>query len=140
MQVRDFSVSCFITIFFKFLRQIKCLDKVNGWFEINCWYICIYIEYTELVNRSLGFSSSSTSLSYRIPGVGNSLRDNLAQPPARWKSPFYDIPDRWSFRFCLSTSCHWNSLLSEMISSWIALIISDIFLMRSPKMHHGDCQ
>lgn len=25
-----------ITIFFKFLRQIKCLDEVNGWLEINC--------------------------------------------------------------------------------------------------------
>ena len=41
MQVRDFSVSFFMTIFFKFLRQIKYLNEVNGWFEINCWYICL---------------------------------------------------------------------------------------------------
>lgn len=38
----------------------------------------VYIGYTELFNSSLGFSSSSTSLNYRISGVRNSIRDNLA--------------------------------------------------------------
>lgn len=37
----------------------------------------ISIGDTELFNSSLGFSSSSTSVNYRISRVGNSLRDNL---------------------------------------------------------------
>jgi hypothetical protein len=37
-----------------------------------------YTGYTELLNSSLGLSSGSPSLNYRISGVKNSLQDNLA--------------------------------------------------------------
>lgn len=133
MQVRDFSVSFFMTIFCKFLRQIKYLNEVNGWFEINCWYICLSTQSYLIV--LWGFLQALLHWITESQGLEIAL-DNLAQPPTQWKSPFYNIPDRWSLSFCLNISRHQSSLLSETISSWLALNTTNFFFT-DPKHASG---
>lgn len=133
MQVRDFSVSFFMTIFFKFLRKINYLNEVNGWFEINCWYICLSTQSYLIV--LWGFLQALLHWITESQGLEIAL-DNLAQPPTQWKSPFYNVPDRWSLSFCLNISHHQSSLLSETISSWLALNTTNFFFT-DPKCVSG---